>query len=260
VDKNKRLTKSKKGGKGKKIVDPFKSKQKYEIRAPSYFAARSAGMTICSKTTGNKISSENLKGRIFPINLADLKKDEEHFYRIIKLRAEEVQDRRVLTNFHGLQLTVDKLRSLVRKWQTLIEASVDVKTADGYVMRVFVITFTAKRPNQSKKTFYAQSAQIRQIRKKIVDIVKGHIQSADLKQVVEKFIHNIIEKQIETSARSIYPLNNTYIRKVKMLKTPKYDLTKLMDIHGDTVTEDLGAATAEPAAAPVEVVGDVPAA
>ena len=34
-------------------VDPFKSKQKYEVRAPSYFANRSAGMTICSKTTGN---------------------------------------------------------------------------------------------------------------------------------------------------------------------------------------------------------------
>jgi len=73
-------------------------------------------------------------------------------------------------------------------------------------------------------------------------------------------IHNIIEKQIETAAKSIYPLNNIYIRKVKMLKTPKYDLTKLMDIHGDTApTEDLGAATTEPAA-PQEVVGDVPAA
>jgi len=137
VDKNKRLTKSKKGGKGKKIIDPYKNKQKYEVRAPSYFATRNVGLTFVSKTTGNKIASENLKGRVIPICLADLKnKDEEQAHRIVKLRIEDVQDKRVLTNFHGIQLTTDKSRSLVRKWQTLIEASVDVKTADGCLASV----------------------------------------------------------------------------------------------------------------------------
>jgi ribosomal protein S3AE len=35
-------------------VDPFKNKSKYEVRAPSYFANRNAGMTFCTKTTGNR--------------------------------------------------------------------------------------------------------------------------------------------------------------------------------------------------------------
>lgn len=262
VGKNKRLTKSKKGAKGKKIIDPFKNKAKYEVRAPSYFANRNAGMTFCTKTTGQRAAADNLRGRIVPVCLADLKNDEEQAYRIVKLRVDEVQDKRVLTNFHGLQLTTDKLRSLVRKWQTLIETNLDVKTTDGHVIRVFVIAFTAKRPNQAKKTYYAQSSQIRQIRKKINDIVKEHVSTADLKNVVEKFVHGIVEKQIETSTRSIYPLTNIHIRKVKMLKTPKFDLNKLMEIHGDTAapssTEDVGAKTAEPAAAE-PVVGDVPA-
>lgn len=39
----------------------------------------------------------------------------------------------------------------------------------------------------------------------------------------------------------IYPLQNTYIRKVKILKAPKFDLLKLMDVHGDYSEEVRGA-------------------
>lgn len=60
----------------------------------------------------------------------------------------------------GMDFTTDKLRSLVRKWQTLIEAHVDVKTTDGYLLRLFCISFTMKRPGQIKKTCYAQSSQV----------------------------------------------------------------------------------------------------
>jgi ribosomal protein S3AE len=59
-----------------------------------------------------------------------------------------------------MDFTTDKLRSLVRKWQTLIEAHVDVKTTDGYLLRLFCISFTMKRPGQIKKTCYAQSSQV----------------------------------------------------------------------------------------------------
>lgn len=63
-----------------------------------------------------------------------------------------------------MDFTTDKLRSLVRKWQTLIEAHVDVKTTDGYTLRVFCISFTKKRQGQIKRTCYAQSAQVRTAR------------------------------------------------------------------------------------------------
>jgi small subunit ribosomal protein S3Ae len=62
-----------------------------------------------------------------------------------------------------MSFTTDKLRSLVRKWQTLIEAHVDVKTTDNYTLRMFCIAFTKRRPNQVKRTCYAQSSQIRQV-------------------------------------------------------------------------------------------------
>lgn len=65
--------------------------------------------------------------------------------------------------FQGMDFTTDKLRSLVRKWQTMIEAHVDVKTTDNYSLRMFCIGFTKRRQNQVKRTSYAQSSQIRQV-------------------------------------------------------------------------------------------------
>jgi len=164
VGKNKKLGKKK--GSKKKIVDPFARKDWYDVRAPLGFTERDIGKTPVTKTIGTKIASEGLKGRVFEVSLADLQKDEDQAFRKIKLRVEDVQGNKCLTNFFGMDLTSDKLRSLVRKWQTLIEAHIDVKTADGYLLRMFAIAFTRRRPNQEKKTSYAQSSQTRAIRKK----------------------------------------------------------------------------------------------
>lgn len=62
-----------------------------------------------------------------------------------------------------MDFTTDKLRSMVRKWQTLIEAHVDVKTNDGYTLRMFCLAFTKKRQGQIKRTAYAQSSQVRAV-------------------------------------------------------------------------------------------------
>lgn len=70
--------------------------------------------------------------------------------------------------------------------QTLIEASVDTKTTDGYLLRLFCIGFTKKRTNQVKKTAYAKHSQVKAIRKKMVDIMSRDVSSADLKEVVNK--------------------------------------------------------------------------
>ncbi|CAI5496586.1 unnamed protein product [Closterium sp. Naga37s-1] len=52
----------------------------------------------------------------------------------------------------GMDLTTDELRSLVRKWQTLIECHVDVKTTDNDTLRLFAIAFTKRRQNQINKS------------------------------------------------------------------------------------------------------------
>ncbi|KAK4388331.1 40S ribosomal protein S3a [Sesamum angolense] len=135
----------------------------------------------------------------------------------------------------GMDFTTDKLRSLVRKWQSLIEAHVDVKTTDNYTLRMFCIAFTKKRVNQQKRTCYAQSGER-------WEIMVNQAQSCDLKDLVQKFIPESIGKEIEKATSSIYPLQNVFIRKV----------------HGD-YSEDVGVKldrpAEEPAAEATEVVG-----
>ena len=134
------------------------------MKAPSLFTVRNFGKTCVSRTQGTRIASDSLKGRVFEMSLGDLNKDEDQAFRKIKLRVEDVQGTDCLTNFHGMTLTTDKLRSLVKKWQSTIDAKVDVKTADGYALRMFCVGFTKRRPNTLRKTCYAKSSQMKAIR------------------------------------------------------------------------------------------------
>merc|ERR1712029_915016 len=224
-----------KKGVKKKIIDPFTRKNWYDIKAPSIFTNRQVGKTLVNRAQGTKIASEGLKGRVFECSLADLQgeKDAERSYRKVKLLIEEIQGKNCLTSFHGMNLTTDKLRSMVKKWQTLIEGNVDVKTTDGYMLRVFCIGFTRKQDMSTKKTCYAQSAQVKNIRKKMVDIIQREVGTTALKEVVNKLIPDSIARDIEKACQGIYPLHDVHIRKVKVLKRPRFDLTKLMDMHNE---------------------------
>ena len=134
-----------------------------------------------------------------------------------------------------MDFTSDKIRSLVRKWRTLIEAHVDVKTTDGYLIRLFTIGFTRKREGQVRKTTYAQTAQIREIRKKMFEIMTNEATSCDMKELVKKVIAGSIENEITRACRGIFPLENVFIRKAKILKSPKFDASKLLELHGETM-------------------------
>merc|ERR1712196_302270 len=189
------------------------------------FSTRTFGQTLVTRTQGTKLASDGLKGRIYEVSLADLNQDEDQAFRKIKLRCDDVQGKNCLTQFHGMDFTTDKLRSLVRKWQTLIEAYVDVKTTDDYYLRIFCIAFTKKRQNQ---------------------IMKQHASTYDLKELVNKFVPEVIGKEIQKSCAGIFPLQNVAIRKCKVLKTPRFDLQKLLEVHGDYSEEIVAAAVDRP--------------
>ena len=172
-------------------------KEWYDVRAPNQFLVRDVCKTLVSRTSGLKIASEGLKGRIFEANLGDLSKNEEQGYRKIKLRVEDVQGDKCITLFYGMDITRDKLGSLIKKWKTLIECNVEVSTTDGYKLRLFCIAFTRKQDNQNKKTCYAQASQIHRIRAKMVEIITEEVSKCDLATLVPKLCMESIGARIQ---------------------------------------------------------------
>jgi len=232
IGTNKKTGKSKKGGR-KKAADPFLKKARYDVRTPAFFPVKSIGKTIATKTQGTKVARDTLMGRLFEVSLGDLKPEtEEEAFRKFTLKVEDVSGMNCLTTFHGMDLTTDKLRSLVRRSQSLIEAYADVRTTDGFALRLFCIGFTKRHKDQRRKTSYAQASQVRNIRKRMVEIMQREGSNCDLVELVGKLQNELIGREIDKHTQAIYPLQNVLIRKVKMLRSPKVDTGKLIEAAG----------------------------
>lgn len=221
----------------RKLVILFLKKEWYDVKAPNSFKVRHCAKTVVSKTAGQKMSSDGLKGRVLEMNLADLD-DDEVGNKKIRLRVDEVQGKNCLTDFHGWCYTRDNLCSMIRKGQSLIEGHCDEKTTDGFTVRMFCLAFTNKAGNQSKQNCYAQTSQIRKVRKVMMNVMKEEIAKNQLQGLVKTLLsRGAVEETIRKKASSVFPLKDIHIRKVKVLKRPKLDITKLMEIHAGGETD-----------------------
>merc|ERR1719483_1047466 len=120
-------------------------------------------------------------------------------------------------DFHGLELTKDKRCQLLKKWISLIEAKVDIKTSDNYVFRIFGMALTKKQDGQCKKTAYAKTSQVKRIRKRMIEIMTNELADKSTKEF-----------------DFIFPIKDACIRKVKLIKRPnKEDLRRITDLHTD---------------------------
>ena len=189
-------------------------------------------------SAGKKLSSDAMKGRVYEVNLGDLNVSCAP-HKKIKLIVDDATDARAklaLTNFYGMDTTKDHLCSLIRKWHTLVETFVDVKTSDGFLLRFFPIAFTASSgKKQLKATTYAQRSQVKLIRRKMVEVITKEVAKCTLKDVVVKLITDKLPTEITQQAKKIFPVHNCIIRKVKTVKRPRFDITQLLSIHSDIV-------------------------
>lgn len=181
-----------------------------------------------------EIAADSLRGRVFTMSLGDLNTNaHEQAWRKIRLQCEEIKGFDLYTNFHGMDVTRDRLCALVKKWHSLIEAFVQAKTTDGYLVRVFAIAFTRRHAKQVKATCYAKGSQKKQLRSKMMEILLKEVTTNTLRDLFKKLLGDTVNKQITKECNKVFPLENVIIRKLKVLKKPKFDLTKLMELYSE---------------------------
>jgi small subunit ribosomal protein S3Ae len=250
---------NKKGGrKGakKKAVEPMLRKEWYDVVAPTTFKTRQCAKALCNKTSGLKIAADNLRGRVYEVNQAELDDatNKEQPFRRIKLEIKEVQGRNLLSQFHSLHMTTDKLRSMLRKWCTLIESVIEAKTADGYTLRFFIAAFTTKQPGQLSKNCYAPTRLEKWVRYRMTKMVQKRMAKCTIDQAVPLLTSDALVDSLHRRCNPILPLRDVKLTKVKVIRQPKLDVAKLLDSHGDIP------ATKEGEARIVEVAAEEPAA
>lgn len=214
----------KKKGLKKKVGERFLKKEWWKIRAPGMFAERTVCVAPVNQTEGEKFSHESMKGRVFTVSLGDL--NQTHPHKKIKLIVDEEQEKGnkvALTNFYGLDTTRDHLCSLIKKWHTIVDCHVDAKTTDGFLLRVFVTASTKKSKNQQRATSYANSSQLKQLRRIMYSFVSKEVKKCSLKELVPKLMTDTISEDIVKKAKKIFPIQNCLIRKVKTIKRAKFD-------------------------------------
>jgi small subunit ribosomal protein S3Ae len=258
---------SNKTGKGgrkgakKKVVESMLRKEWYDVVAPTTFKTRNCAKALCNKTQGLKIAADNLKGRVYEINQAELDdaSNKEQPFRRIKLEVKEVQGRSLLTQFHSLNMTNDKMRSQLRKWCTLIESVVTAKTADGFTFRLFITAFTTKQPGQLSKNCYAPTRLAKWVRHRITKMVQKKLSKCTIDQAVTQLTSDALQDSLHRRCNPIIPLRDVKVTKVKVIREPKLDMQKLFDSHGVIPASLEGEAriVEEPA---VEVAAEAPAA
>ena len=218
-------------GKGSKKVkqDTFLKKEWRHVFVPGFFQKRDIGFTVSHKCARGKTPADYLNNRVFELSHGDLVEEQSHAYRLFSWKSVDVQNDDVLTVFAGMRLSTDKLTSLLRKYRTLVDAQVDVRTSDGYILRLFSIGFTKKL--NKKKACYAKQSKKREIRDKCIEVMRSTAEKLSINELCKAIVDESIEREIVEGCKTIMQVENVFVTKIKVIKAPTFSNEELKKLH-----------------------------
>ncbi len=122
-----------------------------------------------------------------------------------------------------MRLSRGRITFFIRKWSTLIESYCDCKTKDGYILRLFAVGYTYRKGTQARKTSYAKKSQVKEIRRRMINIIQKAVQESTITTLIQKLIAGEIGDTMKKQTNPIHPLKQVFIHRVKVLKKPKMD-------------------------------------
>ena len=228
--KNKQISKKGKVVK-KRDRHPFAKKEWFQVMAPATFKeTKQVGWTVCKKPVGTQIISDFLKNRVAEITYADIKESGANVNKKIKIRIDEINGNACFTSFYQYEVAKERIQSLLKKRQSLIEVIVEVKTKEGVVLRLSLIAVTSRRPGQTKLNSYAQSSKIRVFRKKLSAELTKLAAERSCNDFVNDIVTDALNTKLDSFSGRIIPGIKTLIAKVKISKNNNIDLKGFTDV------------------------------
>ena len=184
--------------------DPWALKRWFSVHAPSYLG----GVFIAEVPAAEP---QKLLMRTLEVSLYDLTKDISHLPIKLKFQIHKVDGLQAFTRFKGLELTRDYLRSLVRKGTSKVAAVAEVKTRDGWVMRVTVLAVTTHRIGTAQKSA---------MRKRMIETLMKKASEMDIGQFLKEALEGVTAADLFVAGKKIAPLRKVELAKIKVLRYP----------------------------------------
>jgi small subunit ribosomal protein S3Ae len=186
----------------RKVKDRWKAKEWYKIHAPMMFNQVQLGETPSADPS-------SLVGRMTEVTVHDLTGDFSKMHVKLRFKVDDVRGFDAHTVFVGQDLTSDYIRRLTRRKKTKTDHVVDVRTKDGYLIRIKPMSITDKRIQAS------QESAVRNIMTAEIQKMGAEMTISDL---VKSIISGDLARRLSNASKIIVPIKKVEIRKTEVLE------------------------------------------
>ncbi len=184
--------------------EKWKRKVWYEIVTPAHFGEKVIGETPAS-------DASLLKGRTVEVIVSQLTGNIRQSHMKLIFEITGAVGTKAKTRVKRYEILRSYLRSIVRRRRRRIDDVVDVKTSDGYLVRIKPVIITAGK---------CHTTQAKEIRKIARNYLLEVVPKLSFNELVDKILNYEIQSEIEAKAKKIYPIQNSEIRRLEVLEFP----------------------------------------
>jgi len=186
-------------------VKEWKAKKWIEVFAPPYFGGQKIGEILASE-------EKSVVGRTVSTSLADLTQEISKGYISLKFKITGVSEGKASTIFVGHEAMYDYFRSFVRRRLSKIQNICDVKTKDGYSLRITSVVLTRHKIQSSKE---------RLIRMEMGRFITARASERTLDQFAQEMVLGKLAMDIYKEVKKYCPIRRVEIQKSKLLGVPQ---------------------------------------
>ncbi|MFH1306503.1 MAG: hypothetical protein ABIH83_02490 [Candidatus Micrarchaeota archaeon] len=188
-----------------RVVDKWKLKSWYTIKAPEIFEGKEIGQIVA-------MEEETLKNRIIRSGLGELTGSfsSANAFTSVLMRVNGVTGKTVTTKFIGHELSPSYIKTLLRRRRSIIYNIEDVKTTDGHTMRIKSVAVTAFRVSEAVR---------KDLRKAISQSIQSFGSELTLNTLSQEVLFGKFSAKLFGKVKNITPMRRLEIRKSQLKET-----------------------------------------